>query len=158
MYVFLNFHFHIIALCLLCCSVWQLLLLCLLRWRNERLPAIYVRMQNAAQAKAIQQPERVPNDGEKGLMEVYPKISVVVPVCREVDDLEPLLISLLGQQYAGWYEIVVANEGGGRASGFAARKDDETVFPIACYCRTSQFPLHRASQIGHNPWGQGIER
>lgn len=111
MYVFLNFHFHIIALCLLCCSVWQLLLLCLLRWRNERLPAIYVRMQNAAQAKAIQQPERVPNDGEKGLMEAYPKISVVVPVCREVDDLEPLLMSLLGQQYAGWYEIVVANEG-----------------------------------------------
>lgn len=113
MWVLINFHFHIIALCLLFCSVWQLLLLCLLRWRNERLPAIFVRRQNATQneAKAIKQTERVPADGENELMQVYPKISVVVPVCHEVDDLESLLMSLLGQQYAGWYEIVVANEG-----------------------------------------------
>ena len=110
---FVTSHFYIIATSLLCFSAWQLLLLYLLRWRGERLAAKYVAWQNEAQAveTATHEARCASADEVADLPQGYPKISIVVPVSREAMELDELLPCLLEQDYAGWYEVVVANQG-----------------------------------------------
>ena len=85
------------------------LLLYMLRWHRGRLAAKYAGWQHEAQQVEVATHDAYYGGQAKGRAD-YPKVSIVVPACNQLADLQFQLPRLLAQRYAGKFEVIVADQ------------------------------------------------
>lgn len=102
-------HFPNAAYVLLSLSVLSLIAVYLLRWHYYALAGKYADWQAEAQDVEVATHVALYNQKEADVP-VYPNISVVITTRNQEAQLEQLLLKLLQQEYAGSYEVIVADQ------------------------------------------------
>lgn len=102
-------HFPNAAYVLLSLSGLSLIAVYLLRWRYYTLARKYADWQAEAQDVEVATHVALYNQKDADVP-VYPNISVVVTTRNQEVQLEQLLLKLLQQEYAGCYEVIVADQ------------------------------------------------
>ncbi|MGM9689081.1 MAG: glycosyltransferase [Alloprevotella sp.] len=84
-------------------------LLYVLRWHRGGLAAKYAGWQHEAQQVEVATHDAYYGGQTRGKA-AYPKVSIVVPACNQLADLQFQLPRLLAQRYAGKFEVIVADQ------------------------------------------------
>lgn len=94
---------------LIVCCLLSILAVFGLRWRHYSLARKYAHWQKEAQAVEVATHVAL-YDQSYNEVPVYPNISVVVPARNQATQLEAVLLKLLHQEYAGQFEVIVADQ------------------------------------------------